>query len=86
VISTYPVIPWKAENVSKRDPDHTYTVCIVPVRGALVVRVRVADAVIEATVLFLQISDHLLLVPLEPASDHRDQDMENHSHSSGWKP
>jgi hypothetical protein len=40
----------------------------------------------EHTVLFLQVRDHLLLVPLNPPSDHRDQDMENHSRSSGRKP
>ena len=40
----------------------------------------------ENTILFLKVSDHLLLVPLDPTSDHRDQDMEHHSRSSGGKP
>src|SRR3989442_13760957 len=31
------------------------------------------------------LSHDLLLVTLEPAGDHGDQDMKNHSHSSGWR-
>ena len=34
----------------------------------------------------LKVGDHLLLVPLQPASDHGDEDMENHSRSSGGRP
>jgi hypothetical protein len=37
----------------------------------------------EHAVFFVKVSDHLLLVLLDPASDHRDQEMENHSCSSG---
>jgi hypothetical protein len=40
----------------------------------------------ENAIFLLKVGDHLLLVPLEPASDHRDEDMENHSRSSGWRP
>ena len=40
----------------------------------------------ECAIFFLQVGNHLLLVPLDPASDHRDEDMENHSPSSGWRP
>jgi hypothetical protein len=40
----------------------------------------------ENAVFFLKVSDHLLLVLLDPASDHRDQEMENHSCSSGRQP
>lgn len=39
----------------------------------------------EDAIFFWKVSDHLLLVPLDPASDHRDQDMENERHSSGWR-
>jgi hypothetical protein len=40
----------------------------------------------ENAIFFLQVGNHLLLVPLDPASDPRDEDMENHSPSSGWRP
>lgn len=33
-----------------------------------------------------KVSDHLLLVPLDPAGNQRDQDMENHRCASGGKP
>ena len=33
-----------------------------------------------------EIRDDLLLVPLEPASNHSDQDVQDHGVSSGWKP
>jgi hypothetical protein len=32
----------------------------------------------EDAVLFLEVSDDLLLVPLEPAGDHGDEDMQDH--------
>ena len=48
MLSTYPVIPWKAEDVSQCNPDHTSMVGIVPRRGAVIVRGSVANAVIEA--------------------------------------
>jgi hypothetical protein len=37
----------------------------------------------EDTVFCEKIGDDLLLVTLEPASDHGDEDLENHSYSSG---
>jgi len=37
------------------------------------------------TVFRVQISDNLLLVPLDPPGDHGDQDVENHRRSSGWR-
>ena len=40
----------------------------------------------EDAVFLLEIRDHLLLVTLEPAGDHGDQDVEDHGGSSGWKP
>ena len=56
----------------------------LPDRGA---QCRAEDRVrFKNAVFFLKVSDHLLLVLLDPASDHRDQDMENHSCSSGGKP
>jgi hypothetical protein len=39
----------------------------------------------ENAVFLKKIGDNLLLVLLEPSSDHGDQDLENHSRSSGWK-
>ena len=33
---------------------------------------------LEDTVLFLEVSDDMLLVPLEPAGDHGDEDMQDH--------
>jgi hypothetical protein len=37
----------------------------------------------EDAIFLLEVGNHLLLVPLEPAREHRDEDMENHSPSSG---
>jgi hypothetical protein len=39
----------------------------------------------QNAILFLQIGDDLLLVPLDPAGDHGDQNVEDHSCSSGWR-
>ena len=39
----------------------------------------------EDAIFLLQVGDHLLLVPLDPANDLRNEDMENHSRSSGWR-
>jgi hypothetical protein len=39
----------------------------------------------QDAVLLVQVGDNLLLVPWEPASDHGDQDVEDHSHSLGWR-
>ena|SRR5215813_498164 len=36
-------------------------------------------------ILLMQIGDDLLLVTLEPSSDHGDQDVEAHGCSSGWR-
>jgi hypothetical protein len=33
-----------------------------------------------------EIRDDLLLVPLQPAGNHGDQDVEDHNCSSGWRP
>jgi len=40
----------------------------------------------ENAILLLKAGDYLLLVPLNPAGDHRNEHMENHSRSSGWRP
>ena len=45
-----------------------------------------AELGFQDAVFLKQIRNHLLLMPLQPASDHRDQDLENHSRSSGGKP
>jgi hypothetical protein len=45
----------------------------------------VTESGFENAVFLKKIGDNLLLVPLEPASDHGDQDFENHSRSSGWR-
>jgi len=37
-------------------------------------------------ILFVQIGDDLLLVTLEPASEHGDEHMQDHGVSLGWKP
>jgi hypothetical protein len=37
----------------------------------------------EDTILFSKVGDDLLLVPIDPAGDHRDQDMQDHGLSSG---
>src|SRR5712691_6319240 len=39
----------------------------------------------EDAILLLKVGDHLLLVPIDPAGDHRDQDVKDHGLSSGWK-
>jgi hypothetical protein len=39
----------------------------------------------EDAIFLKEIRDDLLLVLLEPSSDHGDQDWENHSCSSGWR-
>ena len=39
----------------------------------------------EDAVFLKEIGDDLLLVTLEPAGDHGDQDVEDHSRSSGWR-
>ena len=40
----------------------------------------------EDTVFLVQIGDHLLLVTLEPAGEHGDQDVQDHECSSDWRP
>jgi hypothetical protein len=42
-----------------------------------------AVAGFEDAILLLKGGDHLLLVPIDPAGDHSDQDVKNHSRSSG---
>jgi hypothetical protein len=39
----------------------------------------------EDAIFLKEIRDDLLLVLLEPSSDQGDQDLENHSRSSGWR-
>jgi hypothetical protein len=39
----------------------------------------------QDAVFLVQVGDNLLLVTLEPASDHGDQDVEDHGRSSGWR-
>ena len=39
----------------------------------------------EDAVLFLEVGDDVLLVPLEPAGDHGDEDMQDHGRSPGWR-
>jgi hypothetical protein len=36
-------------------------------------------------ILFFEVGDHMLLMPLELAGDHGDQDLQNHGGSSGWR-
>ena len=43
------------------------------------------DPGFEDAIFLKEIRDDLLLVLLEPSSDHGDQDLENHSRSSGWR-
>ena len=59
-------------------------------RKAATFRVRQAEPTttklgLQDAVFLVQVGDHLLLVTLEPASDHGDQDMEDHDRSSGWR-
>ncbi len=44
-----------------------------------------AELRFEDAVFREEIRDDLLLVTLQPASDHRDQDMQDHERSSGWR-
>ena len=44
-----------------------------------------AELGFEDAIFLLQIGDDLLLVTLDPAGDHGNQDMENHNRSSGWR-
>jgi hypothetical protein len=60
-------------------------------REAPAFRVREAQAAptklgFEDAVFLVQIGDHLLLVPLEPPGDHGNQEVQDHTCSSVWKP
>jgi hypothetical protein len=59
-------------------------------REATAFRVRQAQPAapelgFEDAIFLKEIRDDLLLVLLEPSGDHGDQDLENHSRSSGWR-
>jgi hypothetical protein len=60
-------------------------------REATAFRVRQAQPAarelgFQDTISLDEVGDYLLLVPLDPPGDHSDQDMKNHSRSSGWRP
>ena len=60
-------------------------------RKAAAFRVRQAQPAatevgFEDAIFLHEIGDDLLLVPLEPAGDHGDEHVEDHSCSSGWRP
>ena len=40
----------------------------------------------ECAIFLEEVGDHLLLVLLEPAGDHRDEDVEDHGLPFGWRP
>jgi hypothetical protein len=44
-----------------------------------------AELSFEDAVFLLQIGDDLLLVTLEPAGEHGEQELEDHGLSSGWR-
>ena len=53
--------------------------------GVYQVQPATAEVGIEGAVFLDEGGDDLLLVTLEPASGHGDQDVEDHSRSSGWR-
>jgi hypothetical protein len=48
-----------------------------------VIAERVANAMIGAAILFSKVGDDFLLMPIDPAGEHGDQDMQDHGLSSG---
>jgi hypothetical protein len=65
------------ERVGKRREAAAFGVCQV--------QPATAEVGFEDAVFLDEVGDDLLLVTLEPASDHGDQDVEDHSRSSGWR-
>jgi hypothetical protein len=93
LLSDEPLIP-AHEGIGRRKGCHLFEALaaewVGQSREATAFRVRQAQPTatepgFEGAVFLKEVRDHLLLVPLEPSSDHGDQDLENHSRSSGWR-